>query len=552
MADLFAEDGRTDRVVRRGLGFGGSIGAILLFCLSLTPSLLPRHWLLQGVVSGITLAIGYGAGAVVGAAARAVWPRLPAPSRTAWAALTVAGGALAMLFLWLGDSWQREVRQLIAAEAVTAWDPLLIAAVAVDVFLLLLIVARLIRLATRRLTDTFGRFTPRPVASIAALGVVAALSYGLGPGVAFTGFVDVADRVAAQANRAIAPDQARPDSPYVSGGPGSLVDWRTLGSPGREFIAGAVREPLLSSVAGEATPPIRVYVGRDSAATVPQRAALAVQELERTGAFSREVLAVVTTTGTGWVNPVVADSLELMHGGDTAVVAMQYSFLPSWISFAADRSTATEAAEALIGAVHQRLDELPADQRPQLVVYGESLGAHGIESAAGGLPELLSTTDGALLVGSPHSSPIRQAVTDGRDPGSPMWRPVYQDAERVRFAQDPDDLAGPQAPDLPDVIYLQNASDPIVWWSPGLLYQRPDWLDGDRGQDVSGAMRWYPVVTFWQVTVDLVTSTKVPPGHGHSYGASVVDAWAALVPPEDWSEADTARVRAALPLPGRS
>ena len=67
--------------------------------------------------------------------------------------------------------------------------------------------------------------------------------------------------------------------------------------------------------------PIRVYAGLRSApdARTP-RPHLAVEELERTGAFDREVLAVVTVTGTGWVDPDAAQSLEYEHNGNTAIV----------------------------------------------------------------------------------------------------------------------------------------------------------------------------------------------------------------------------------------
>ena len=42
--------------------FGVAFGA-LFFCLSLTPSLLPRDWLFQGLIGGLNAAIGYGIGA---------------------------------------------------------------------------------------------------------------------------------------------------------------------------------------------------------------------------------------------------------------------------------------------------------------------------------------------------------------------------------------------------------------------------------------------------------------------------------------------------------
>src|ERR1700693_3184371 len=45
-----------------GVGFGA-----VFFCLSLTPSLLPRNYLFQGLIGGINAAIGYGIGVVIGA-----------------------------------------------------------------------------------------------------------------------------------------------------------------------------------------------------------------------------------------------------------------------------------------------------------------------------------------------------------------------------------------------------------------------------------------------------------------------------------------------------
>src|SRR6478752_7747505 len=40
---------------------GVAVGA-LFFCLSLTPSLLPRDWLFQGLIGGVNAGIGYGIG----------------------------------------------------------------------------------------------------------------------------------------------------------------------------------------------------------------------------------------------------------------------------------------------------------------------------------------------------------------------------------------------------------------------------------------------------------------------------------------------------------
>ncbi|MGH3420952.1 MAG: alpha/beta-hydrolase family protein, partial [Streptosporangiaceae bacterium] len=93
----------------------------------------------------------------------------------------------------------------------------------------------------------------------------------------------------------------------------------------------------------------------------------------------------------------------------------------------------------------------------------------------------------------------------------------------------------------PRAVYLQNTSDPIVWWSWALAFHQPDWLRGTHPPDVSSAMHWYPLVTFWQVAADLALSTDVPDGHGHAYGMQQgAAAWAAIVPPAGWTADRTA------------
>ena len=56
-------------------------------------------------------------------------------------------------------------------------------------------------------------------------------------------------------------------------------------------------------------------------------------------------------------------------------------------------------------------------------------------------------------------------------------------------------------------------------------------------------MRWYPIVTFWQVAADMTNAAAVPGGHGHNYGEFVLDGWAAVAPPDGWTADDTERIR---------
>src|SRR5690606_9555266 len=155
--------------------------------------------------------------------------------------------------------------------------------------------------------------------------------------------------------------------------------------------------------------------------------------------------------------------------------------------------------------------------------------------------DMLAKVDGAMLAGSPEFAPIRERLTAERDEGSPVWRPQYQGGRHFRFGQWPErDLARPAAEwQRPRVAYLQNASDAIAWWSPKLAVERPDWLREPRGPDVTSGVRWFPLVTFWQTTVDLAVSYGVDAPHGHRYGNGSVAAWTSVLPPDGWSESDT-------------
>ena len=121
----------------------------------------------------------------------------------------------------------------------------------------------------------------------------------------------------------------------------------------------------------------------------------------------------------------------------------------------------------------------------------------------------------------------------------------------VRFSNDPQSSIPPanQAWDGARVLYLQHASDPIVWWSPRLIAHRPDWLDEPRGDDVVTAMHWIPLVTFWQVSADLPFATEVPTGHGHVYTREYVDAWTHVLQPPGWTQHNAELLRAIIAPP---
>ncbi|CCW11003.1 Predicted membrane protein (DUF2319 [Rhodococcus aetherivorans] len=528
-----------------GLGF-----ALMFFVWSLTPSLLPRVWYLQGVATGISVAIGYGLGCLIAWVVRrcGVEPQWSQRTRRiGWWVLAGTALVLVPVFLVLGSWWQQIVRDLVGVPRAQRSFYLLVLLIALVVALLLLAAGRGLRRGTNRLTHFGDRFVPRPAARLAAVVVVLVLALFVLNGAVYRGVLGVAERSSEVADQGTAPGVVRPELPERSGSPASNEPWDTLGREGRTFVAGGPSAEQITTVTGaSALTPIRVYAGRESADTVEGVAERVVAELERTKAFDRKVLAVVTTTGRGWVNANVAGAFEYVNGGDSAIAAMQYSFLPSALSFVADRENPQQAGRALFEAVYAAWSTRPEEKRPKLVVFGESLGSYGGQSAFASGPDIVARTDGALLVGTPNFAQPWGRITADRDPGSFERLPVVDAGHNIRFASRPDDADLPGPWQFPRVVFWQHASDPITWWSFRLLLQRPDWLREPLGPDVDPGMRWLPFVTFWQVTLDMVFSADVPSGFGHAYGPEAAQLWADILAPDGWDEAATLRVQNAL------
>jgi uncharacterized membrane protein len=530
------------RLVRCGLSVTGFGLCAVFYCLSFTPSLLPRPWVLQGIVAGLTAAMGYAVGTAIGALVRLRWELGRRAEWIAWRLLFALVPVLILVFLWLGTHWQRELRVRLGMEPQQEYDWVRTVGISLLTFGVLLLVARLLRLATHAIARLFGRLVPESAAFCAGFVVVTVLSYTAFDGLLVDRLYTTADRSAAVTDSGTGRGIVPPATPLRSGTVQSLVSWESLGRQGRNFVAKAPSQAQLAGFAGHpALEPIRLYAGLASGDTPQARADLVVREMDRVGAFDRAVVAVFTPTGTGWVDNDVTSSLEYMYAGDTALVSMQYSYLPSWISFLVDRAKVVDTSAALITAVRGRWAAMRPESRPKLLIFGESLGTYGTEKTFGSAEHMVSGADGILLEGPTFANPIHQQLSESREPTSAVWDPSYPGLP-VEFASDATqlrDLAGPPR----KVVYMQNTSDPVVWFSPSLFWHRPQWLRGERGPDISPDMHWYPGVTFWQTAVDLIYANKTPIGHGHVYKSGTVDGWAALAPPPGWTSADTVRLR---------
>lgn len=519
------------------LWFGGA---------SFGPSLLPRGWQVQALLLAVSAASGYLVATLFVWLGRELIPWRPSflVSRT-WllAALSAWFGVAAVR----GAQSQTELALALGIRpSVWQWLPLIGFGV-VGCWLLV----SLGRLVARGFRWVHARLSPRLPDRLSApvsVLVVGVLLIGVNNNLIWRESVNYIDESFAALNNQTPKGSRQPTSPLRSGSANSAATWQSLGLQGRGFVAsGPTRWRLTQFSNAPAKTPIRIYAGLQSASSLQARARLVVTELLRTKAAERAVWLVVMPTGTGMVDPGAAEALEYLYNGDTAVMSMQYSYLPSWVSFLIDIEKPKTAGRILFEAVYEQWQTIPESKRPKLLISGTSLGVLGGEAAFTSISDLRARTDGAVWAGAPIVSELHSQLTNERDSGSTFAMPVVDRGAKVRFATRSTDLGEPRAEwQFPRVVYLQNASDPIVRWSPELIWSRPDWIAEPAPNRSAPKLNFLPWITFLQVTGDLPISLSVDSGLGHNYRNEFVSAWAKVLPPAGWGDSQTARLLAYL------
>lgn len=216
-----------------------------------------------------------------------------------------------------------------------------------------------------------------------------------------------------------------------------------------------------------AAPGIRAYASLGDGDSPTARAAVAVDRLIAAGGLTRRAVVVAVPTGSGWVDPHFVRGVEEALHGDSAIVAVQYTEMPSWQSFVLHRDAAAASTAALIDELHRRAPST------RVRVYGQSLGTVGVIAAQRRATELGAPLAATLQVGTPAGVAI----------------------------------AGPAQ---------LNASDPVGIWSPRLLIAPPTRAAAAVGRPTPRPP-WFPGLGFVQATVDLLGATAPPPGLGHRY-----------------------------------
>lgn len=273
--------------------------------------------------------------------------------------------------------------------------------------------------------------------------------------------------------------------------PASLIDPETLDFEGSRFVAGA------------RCGAVRVFVGVRSAPTVEARCRLAVDELERRGAFARSRIVVCSPTLRGYVSPIPIAAEEHLSAGDVASVAVQYF----------DRRTPLMPLKVPIASrthgelLAQLRDRVPAGG-PDVCVYGESLGAWASQNVfrPGGVRALDALRVArALWIGTPAFSPLPRLLARGAVPSDERVGRV--DARELTAGGPP-----PEAERLRFVLFSRR-TDPVVLFSGlDLAWRRPEWLS---------EREWTPGVTCLVLLADLFAATNwtatVPQALAHDY-----------------------------------
>lgn len=513
----------------------------------MSPSLLPRTGLMQGVVSGASALGGYAIGVFFGWFWRGIRRLLDlriSVGRTQARVLQVLVPVLVLAAFAVLTTVNIRSQAITAAavhlQPLTPIQWALAMVVTVLVFAAGIGLARLLRRAQRRIRGPVARILPASLATLAA-GVVVALIVAT-----FTDFVivkaagSVVARLAAATDRRDPAGRVAPTASELSGSPASTQTYASLGFQGRAFVSGTPSVEAMSAAIGRpARQPIRVYASFSAHDGLAATADAVVAELKRTDAFQRAVLNVVTTTGTGWASNWSLQSIEYLTAGDCASASMQYSDLPSPAAFLANRQTAREAGRLLFEKVYAAWSALPVDSRPRLVVSGESLGAFGGTAAFQTAQEMLDKAQGGVWIGGPRFTPLIGDLMAQRSPGSPEFAPVIDSGRNIRFSSNgnglTEDVFGRSfaAWQDPRFVFLQHPSDPIVWWEPSILWSQPDWLREPRGAGVNPAIEWFPYVTFFQLASDMALGLAPPAGYGHRYGPELVEAWARVLHIDD-------------------
>lgn len=191
--------------------------------------------------------------------------------------------------------WQDDVRDVVGVPHLKWHDYPVAAVLAIVVLFALIEIGQLIRRLILFLILCLNHVVPLGVSAAIAVLAVVAVIVGILNGVVLRLAMRTLNNTFETVNNEESPVAPPPTTMLRSGGPGSLVSWPSLGHQDRIFVDGG---PTTSSC-------------------------------RRSTAHRRSNRSVPTPV---WGPPMTSGPPPSWPPGDTAIVSMQYSFLPSWLS----------------------------------------------------------------------------------------------------------------------------------------------------------------------------------------------------------------------------
>jgi uncharacterized membrane protein len=390
----------------------------------------------------------------------------------------------------------------------------------------------------------------------------------------------------------------------TSGLEGSPVVWSKQSGQGQRFLTEMPHAVDIDRVMGTTTAkePARAYVSLTHAdealgehEKMLQRVDMLFEDLETQGVFGRyrtlddgtvEVLEqprrhmmVPATTSSGFLNPVAMSSFEFMHGGDTAIMAVQ-----SGVTKAAGEmhhmARATATHHEILTRLEARLAQLPEGvEHPTTYVYGESFGAWTSQNVLlgtgdGNMSALarklghwngeVSWTDGrtltpeigrqrfrelgidrAMYVGTPKFAMLRPGL---EEMGAELTTGEHPPVRTVKNLIQAKELTAEDA-DAMRVTFLQHDADPVGLFHPKLLWERAEFLGpkATRGDNVSPYQHYVPIVTGIQTALDQQMAQYFKQGvleaKGHDYRSEVTYVMRRAFGASDVTDTQVARIR---------
>ena len=316
-----------------------------------------------------------------------------------------------------------------------------------------------------------------------------------------------------------------PQAPEITGSPASGIEWAKVTREGARWLGMTLQPENIASVMGvdQAMQPIRVYASLDMTHDDEERARILLSEIDRTKALERKAFALFSPTGSGYVNYVASETFEYLMLGDCASAAIQYSVLPSALSLTRVPTGTAQTAMVMHG-IAERLMAMPADKRPKLFLFGESLGSQVSQEMFRGTGTLgLEGTgiDAALWIGTPAATQWRGELWGTRS----VAEPPAVGPGATYLPRNLMDWRALSAEERSQVQYLllMNGDDPIPKFGAQVAWCKPDWLGPDdrRPFGAPHGTRWLPGMTVLTTFFDMQNALVPTPGifseGGHDY-----------------------------------